>query len=74
MNQVLYALPVLVCPIGMALMMWFMMRSRHSADAQPPQTAPTAEQEKELARLRREVEALRGETVTKTDLTKDHTR
>ncbi|MBC2905398.1 hypothetical protein [Streptomyces cupreus] len=36
MNQLLYVLPVLVCPIGMALMMWFMMRSRHSADAQPP--------------------------------------
>lgn len=73
MNQLLYVLPVLVCPIGMALMMWFMMRSRHSEDAQPPHTAPTTEQEKELTRLRKEVEALRGEAAPKTDLNKDHT-
>ncbi|KUL42569.1 hypothetical protein [Streptomyces regalis] len=74
MNQLLYVLPVLVCPIGMALMMWVMMRSRRSADAQPPHTAPTAEQEKELTRLRKEVEALRGEAAPKTALDKDRSR
>ncbi|MBT2396000.1 hypothetical protein [Streptomyces sp. ISL-100] len=76
MDQLLYLLPVLACPIGMGLMMWFMMRSRQSNAGQPPHTtpaAPTAEQEQELARLRKEVEALRGESAPKTDLRKDRT-
>jgi cytochrome c-type biogenesis protein CcmH/NrfF len=69
MDQLLYVLPALACPVGMGLMMWF-MRSRRSDADQPPHTAPTTEQEQELARLRKEVEALREEQTTKTDLHK----
>lgn len=74
MDQLLYLLPALACPIGMGLMMWFMTRSRHSTTAgQPPHTTPTAEQEQELTRLRKEVAALRGEAGPKADLHKDRT-
>lgn len=72
MSQLLYILPALACPVGMGLMMWFMMRSkRPSTTAQPPHTAPTAEQEQELRRLRKEVDALRGELPTKPSLHKN---
>ncbi|AVH60821.1 MULTISPECIES: hypothetical protein [Streptomyces] len=60
MSQLLYVLPALVCPIGMGLMMWFMMRGKRPAPDQS-HTAPTTAQEQELARLRKEVEALRDE-------------
>ncbi|MET9835543.1 hypothetical protein ABZ078_41110 [Streptomyces sp. NPDC006385] len=62
MESLLYLLPALACPVGMGLMMWFMMRGRHPA--------PTTAQEQEPARLRKEVEALRGEQAPKTDLRK----
>lgn len=72
MSQLLYLLPVLACPIGMGLMMWFMMRSkRPTTTAQPPHAAPTSAQELELLRLRKEVDALRGELDTKPSLHKD---
>lgn len=72
MSQLLYILPALACPVGMGLMMWFMMRSkRPSITAQPPHTAPTAEQAQELRRLRKEVDALRGELPTKPSLRKN---
>lgn len=54
MPQSLYFLLVLVCPVGMGLMMWFMMRGQnHSKKATPGQ-------EQELARLRAEVGTLRA--------------
>ncbi|MGA5189262.1 hypothetical protein ACPCSL_22095 [Streptomyces griseoincarnatus] len=55
MQNLLYILPALACPIGMGLMMWFMMRPMHGA-----QTAPDADRQ-ELTRLRKEIEALRSE-------------
>jgi hypothetical protein len=55
MDKLLYLLPVLACPVGMGLMMWFMMRPKHGA-----QSAPTADQQ-ELLRLRKEIDALRNE-------------
>ncbi|MDJ0464594.1 hypothetical protein [Streptomyces sp. H27-C3] len=72
MSQLLYVLPLLACPVGMGLMMWFMMRSkRTSATDQQAQSAPTAEQEQELIRLRKEVDALRGDLATKPSHHKD---
>ncbi|TFC17054.1 hypothetical protein [Cryobacterium sp. MDB2-10] len=53
MQQFLYILPALICPVGMGLMMWFMMRGRgHGKTADGPE-------KQELARLRAEVAALR---------------
>ncbi|TFC10439.1 hypothetical protein E3O19_15695 [Cryobacterium algoritolerans] len=53
MQQFLYLIPALICPLGMGLMMWFMMRGRgHN-------TADDGSAELELARLRAEVAALR---------------
>ncbi|MBT2492911.1 hypothetical protein J7E96_31260 [Streptomyces sp. ISL-96] len=66
MGQLLYILPLLACPVGMGLMMWFMMRAKRPADpGRPPHTTATPEQEQELRRLRKEIDALRGEVATK---------
>lgn len=55
MEQLLYILPALACPVGMGLMMWFMMRGRgHGATP-----TGTLELEQELAQLRAQVDALR---------------
>ncbi|GAB2956483.1 hypothetical protein GCM10023080_014650 [Streptomyces pseudoechinosporeus] len=70
MENLLYLLPALACPVGMGLMMWFMMRGKRPADGRP-HTAPTTAQQQELARLRKEVEALRGEQTPRADLRKD---
>lgn len=54
MEQLLYVLPLLACPVGMGLMMWFMMRK-------PRRTAsPPSSSQAELARLRAEVDQLKA--------------
>lgn len=55
MEQLLYSLAVLACPVGMGLMMWLMMRGGASSS---PQAAPPSSDE--LARLRAEVDQLRA--------------
>ena len=52
MQQYLPYLLVLACPVGMGLMMWFMMRGQHS-----PQSPPS--QQEEIAMLRAEIATLR---------------
>ncbi|MDX3308203.1 hypothetical protein P1S61_03595 [Streptomyces sp. ME08-AFT2] len=59
MENLLYLLPVLACPVGMGLMMWFMMRPKHGAQA-----GPTADRQ-ELTRLRKEIDALRSEQASR---------
>lgn len=54
MQQLLYILPALICPIGMGLMMWFMMRGHGKTQA------GISAQEQELAALRAQVEVLRA--------------
>lgn len=52
MTQLGYLLPTLVCPLGMGVMMWLMMRGKKSP---APVTKDT-----ELQQLRSEVDALRA--------------
>lgn len=56
MDQVLYALAVLACPVGMGMLMWLMMRS----DKKPSRDAATAASDAEVAQLRAEVDRLRA--------------
>lgn len=54
MEQFFLILPALVCPVGMGLMMWLMMRGRGRSDQ-----SATPDQEQELASLRAQIQALR---------------
>lgn len=56
MEKLLYLLPVLACPVGMGLMMWFMMRTGQRR----PGGDDLAAKEAELARLRADVDQLRA--------------
>lgn len=56
MSHLLYVVPALACPIAMGLMMWLMMRGHQSTE---PRT-PTTTQGDEIARLRAEIDELRG--------------
>lgn len=58
MAEAFYALAILACPVGMGLMMWFMMRGNNSAPAQPAQTSQGSDPE--LIRLRAEIDQLRA--------------
>lgn len=53
MEQLFYAVAVLACPVGMGLMMFFMMRPRHTAPA-------VSGGQDELTRLRAEVDQLKA--------------
>ncbi len=53
MEQLFYAVALLACPLGMGLMMFFMMRPRHAAPA------ASGGQDDELTRLRAEVDQLK---------------
>lgn len=55
MSEALYALALLACPVGMGLMMWFMMRG---SKATPTQATPA--EDAELTKLRAEVDQLRA--------------
>ena len=54
MSELLYSLAVLACPVGMGLMMWFMMRGMNTA----PAVAPA--QDAELVQMRAEIDQLRA--------------
>ncbi|MFF5757438.1 hypothetical protein [Streptomyces longwoodensis] len=56
MPQLLYPLLLLACPVGMGLMMWFMMRG----GARTPQRNDPSATQAELERLRKEVAELRA--------------
>jgi hypothetical protein len=53
----LYGLALLACPVGMGLMMWFMMRGKKAPDAL---TAMAPADKEELTNLRTEVDRLRA--------------
>ncbi len=52
--DLLYTLALLACPVGMGLMMWFMMRGHTSSH-----TDSTDSSQHEIAQLRAEVATLR---------------
>lgn len=52
MQQLFYSLAILVCPVGMGLMMWMMMRGQKQA--------PEPLESEELGRLRAEIEHLQS--------------
>ncbi|QUW85485.1 hypothetical protein SMIR_41150 (plasmid) [Streptomyces mirabilis] len=56
MPQLLYPLLLLACPVGMGLMMWFMMRG----GAHTTQRSDTPSTHAELDELRREIADLRA--------------
>ena len=57
MEQFLAALPLLACPVGMGVMMWWMSRNgRSKADHR----AQVPDQAAEVARLRAELDQLRA--------------
>jgi hypothetical protein len=60
MDRLVYALPLLACPIGMSLMMWFMMRGKKNT--QPPATAtPTlSTNDADITRLQAQIDQLKS--------------
>ncbi len=62
MQQIFYSLAILACPVGMGLMMWFMMRGNKQRTPTAP-TVTTVQDETtgaELARLRAEIDQLQA--------------
>lgn len=57
MPTIFYSLAILACPVGMGLMMWFMMRGKKEP-ASTGSSAPDAGAE--LARLRAEIDQLQA--------------
>ncbi len=62
MEKLLYLVPLIGCAAACPAMMWFMMRSRKSAQpGQQGTPAPPAAREQQIAALRAEVERLRAD-------------
>lgn len=57
MTQLLYGLALLACPVGMGVMMWFMMRG---GNKQEIATAPAPAGRDEVTRLQAEIDQLRA--------------
>ena len=59
MSEIFVAAALLACPVGMGLMMWFMMRGKSSESSTPAEHQPQhPDADAELAQLRAEVDQL----------------
>ncbi len=54
MSEIFYRVAILACPVGMGLMMWFMMRGMNNQPAAAPAD------DVELVQLRAEIDHLRA--------------
>lgn len=59
MESLLVTLPVLACPVGMGLMMWFMMRGPGMRNHDDRAHDDASKQE--IARMRTEIEQLKAQ-------------
>ena len=50
MSEALYTLALLACPVGMGLMMWFMMRGKKGSNEDSSSSSPATDAE--LTKLR----------------------
>ncbi len=75
MDGALLTLAVLACPVGMGVMMWFMMRGQSGktdagkTDAQPQASAHSND---EIAELRTEIEQLKAERAQRRSSAGEH--
>jgi hypothetical protein len=60
MKELLYSLPLLACPVGMGLMMWFMMRGKKEPQPRTGAPSPDAGTDAQIASLRAELDQLRA--------------
>ena len=60
MSQVFYSLAMLACPVGMGLMMWFMMRGKKHGNEDSSLSSSAPATDAELTKLRAEVDQLRA--------------
>lgn len=57
MSELFYSLAILACPVGMGLMMWFMMRGMKQT---PAAASDHDAHDAELTRMRAEIDQLRA--------------
>lgn len=60
MEKLLYLLPALACPIGMAFCMWMMMRPGHKHQAERPGMPAQHDRDMEIAALGAELDQMRA--------------
>jgi len=60
MSEVLFSLALVACPVGMGLMMWFMMRGKKNGNEDNTPSSLSPNTDAELTKLRAEVDQLRA--------------
>ncbi|MDQ2706499.1 MAG: hypothetical protein M3Z25_02175 [Actinomycetota bacterium] len=68
MQQLLYGLAALACPLGMGLMMWVMMRGQRGGSGSGASSAPLASEDRagQIDALRAEIDQLKADRAART--------